>query len=150
MYLMLQFVGEDGNGAGDHRKVLLCHGVAAVGSHTQCTPLHEQETETQEDNVWCDELTKRWRRGVNGGEEKEEEQGERREMGYPSKFISLIYFLFLKFYTPILYMSTKIPPPSPHPAVEMRDSPGARWRRSQGREGMHSDHPRERREEEMS
>ena len=105
MHLMLQFVGEDGNGTGDHREVLLCHRVAAVGSHTQRTPLHEQETETQEDNVWCDELTKRWRRGVNRGEEREEGQGERREMGYPSKFICLVL--------PTLYMSTKIPPPPP-------------------------------------
>ena len=114
VYLMLQFVGEDGNGAGDHREVLLCHRVAAVGSHTQRTPLHEQETETQEDNVWCDELTKRWRRGVNGGEEKEEEQGERREMGSPSKFISLIYFLFLKFYTPhIIHVNQNSFPLSP-------------------------------------
>ena len=39
-YLMLQLVGEDGNGARDQWEVLLCHRVAAVGSHTQRTSLH--------------------------------------------------------------------------------------------------------------
>ena len=113
VYLMLQFVGEDGNGAGDHRKVLLCHGVAAVGSHTQRTPLHEQETETQEDNVWCDELTKRWRRGVNRGEEREEGQGERREMGYPSKFISSLFSISKILDSHIIHVNQNSSPPTP-------------------------------------
>ena len=60
-------------------------------------------------------------------------------MGYPSKFISLVYSL--KFYTPHIIHANQ----NSHPAVERCDSPGAQWRRNQGREGMHSDHPRERR-----
>ena len=80
---MLQFVGEDGNGTGDQRKVLLCHRVAAVGSHTQRTPLPQSKTGRDINElrgyctVWRDEQCG-YTSLRDGGEERKRKGGERK------------------------------------------------------------------------
>ena len=76
---MLQFVGEDGNGTGDQRKVLLCHRVAAVGSHTQRTPLPQSKTgrDINELRGYCDEQCG-YTSLRDGGEESKRKGGEKK------------------------------------------------------------------------